>query len=86
MVKTVAEITLIHDFQWMNLEGRLMKTKQVRMRAKVRRTRQGIAAAPAMSTVAQVVRRRVSRKRRSFRFEGIFYNHVVVKGHNRDTA
>lgn len=29
---------------------------------------------------------RAAARRLGFRFEGIFYNHMIVKGHNRDTA
>ncbi len=29
---------------------------------------------------------RVAARRLGFRYEGIFYNHTIVKGHNRDTA
>ncbi|MEX0809865.1 MAG: GNAT family protein, partial [Dongiaceae bacterium] len=30
--------------------------------------------------------RRAAARRLGFRYEGIFYNHLVVKGRNRDTA
>jgi RimJ/RimL family protein N-acetyltransferase len=32
------------------------------------------------------VKSRNAARRLGFRFEGIFYNHMIVKGHNRDTA
>jgi RimJ/RimL family protein N-acetyltransferase len=31
-------------------------------------------------------RSRAAARRLGFRFEGVFYNHLIVKGHNRDTA
>jgi len=32
------------------------------------------------------ITRRGAARRLGFRFEGVFYNHLIVKGRNRDTA